>query len=146
MDQAVFNDDAAEVAPAIPARLLVVDDDRVLRLVITRIARQAGYEVAEAASYESLRRLLGEGGCTCATLDLTLGEHGGVDVLQHLAEIGFDAPIIVVSGSDENVREQALLVAHRLGLNVGGSFGKPLNLSDLRNLLSEIRARQVVEA
>jgi hypothetical protein len=48
-------------------------------------------------------------------------------------------PIIVVSGSDENVREEALRVAHRLGLNVGGSFGKPLNLSHLRTLLSEIR-------
>ena len=77
-------------------------------------------------------------------VDLSLGEHGGLDVLQHLAQLKFDAPIIVVSGSDDKVREEALMVARRLGLNVCGSFGKPMNLSHLRNLLGEIRKRQLV--
>jgi hypothetical protein len=59
----------------------------------------------------------------------SLGQHGGLDVLQHLAQLKFEAPIIVVSGSDDKVREEALMVARRLGLNVCGSFGKPMNLS-----------------
>jgi two-component system, chemotaxis family, chemotaxis protein CheY len=87
---------------------------------------------------------MGEGAYACVTVDLSLGEHGGLDVLQHLAQLKFDAPIIVVSGSDDKVREEALMVARRLGLNVCGSFGKPMNLSHLRNLLGEIRKRQLV--
>jgi DNA-binding response OmpR family regulator len=145
MDQVVFKTEAdGELRPEISDSLLIVDDDRVHRMVIARIARQAGYEVDEAATYETTRRLLGEGAYACVTLDLSLGEHGGLDVLQHLARIGFDAPIIVVSGSDDTVREEALAVARRLGVNVCGSFGKPMNLSHLRTLLCEIRKRQVV--
>jgi len=145
MDQVAFNTEAdGELLPVISDKLLIVDDDRVHRMVIARIARQASYEVDEASTYEEARRLLGEGSYACVTLDLSLGEHGGLDVLQHLAQIGFDAPIIVVSGSDDTVREEALAVARRLGVNVCGSFGKPMNLSHLRNLLSEIRKRQVV--
>ena len=115
-------------------------------MVLARVARQAGYEVEEAGTYEAARRLMGEGAYACVTLDLSLGEHGGLDVLQHLAQIKFDAPIIVVSGSDDKVREEALMVARRLGLNVCGSFGKPMNLSHLRNLLGEIRKRQARRA
>jgi CheY-like chemotaxis protein len=145
MDQATVNTDAdSQVLPTISHRLLIVDDDRVHRMVLARVARQAGYEVEEASTYETARRLIGEGAYACLTLDLSLGEHGGLDVLQHLAQLKFDAPIIVVSGSDDKVRQEALMVARRLGLNVCGSFGKPMNLSHLRNLLGEIRKRQVV--
>jgi DNA-binding response OmpR family regulator len=145
MDQVIFNTDAdGEVLPAVADRLLIVDDDRVHRMVLARVARQAGYEVEEAATYETARQMMSEGAHACVTLDLSLGQHGGLDVLQHLAQIKFEAPIIVVSGSDDKVREEALIVARRLGLNVCGSFGKPMNLSHLRNLLGEIRKRQLV--
>jgi len=133
-----------EELPAIAHKLLVVDDDIVHRMVLTRIAKQAGYEVDEASSYEAARQLLGANLYACVTLDLSLGEHGGLDVLQFLARERFEAPIIVVSGSDDEVRQEALLVARRLSLNVCGSFAKPMNLSHLRELLREIRKRQVV--
>jgi CheY-like chemotaxis protein len=145
MNQATVKTDADSLAlPTISHRLLIVDDDRVHRMVLARVARQAGYDVEEAGTYEAARRLMGEGAYACVTLDLSLGEHGGLDVLQHLAQVKFDAPIIVVSGSDDKVREEALMVARRLGLNVCGSFGKPMNLSHLRNLLGEIHKRQAV--
>ena len=145
MDQAAIDTDADSVTlPGIAHRLLIVDDDRVHRMVLARVARQAGYEVEEAGTYEAACRLMGEGAHACVTVDLSLGEHGGLDVLQHLAQLKFEAPIIVVSGSDDKVRQEALMVARRLGLNVCGSFGKPMNLSHLRNLLGEIRKRQLV--
>jgi two-component system, chemotaxis family, chemotaxis protein CheY len=145
MDQiAVETAASGELLPVISDKLLIVDDDRVHRMVIARIARQAGYEVDEAATYEAALHLMGEASYACLTLDLSLGEHGGHDVLQHLARIGFPAPVIVVSGSDDTVREAALAVARRLGVNVCCAFGKPMNLSHLRTLLSEIRKRQVV--
>jgi two-component system, chemotaxis family, chemotaxis protein CheY len=145
MDQLTCDTKAeGELRPAISDKLLIIDDDRVHRMVISRIARQAGYEIEEAASYEVVRQLMGEGIFGCVTLDLSLGEHGGLDVLQHMSQIGVHAPVIVVSGSDDTVRDEALAVARRLGINVCGSFGKPMNLSHLRNLLGEIRKRQVV--
>jgi DNA-binding response OmpR family regulator len=143
-DYAVNEECDTEKLAAIAHKLLVVDDDTVHRMVISRIARQAGYEVDEAASFEAARRLVGESAYACVTLDLSLGEHGGLDVLQTLSHAKFDAPIIVVSGSEDAVREEAMMVARRLSLNVCGSFAKPLNLAQLRDLLREIRKRQVV--
>lgn len=133
-----------EMPSAIPHKLLIVDDDTVHRMVLARVAKQAGYDVDEAPNYETAGRLMGQDTFACVTLDLSLGEHGGLDVLQRLAHLGFHAPIIIVSGSDDQVREEALVAARRLGLNILCAFGKPINLSHMRTLLGEIRKRQVL--
>ena len=133
-----------DALPAIAQKLLVIDDDTVHRMVICRIGRQAGFEVEEAATYEAACRLLAHEDFACVTLDLALGDHGGLDVLQDLARIGFERPVIVVSGSDDEVRQEAAEVARRLGLNVCRPFQKPVKLAELRSLMHEIRKRQSV--
>jgi len=130
--------------PTIADRILVVDDDTLHRMVLARIARQAGYEADLAPDYETACRLIAANSYGCVTVDLSLGDHGGLDVLQVLARAQLDAPVIVVSGSDDSVREEALMVARRLKLNAFGCFAKPINLSRLRALMQEIRKRQVV--
>jgi two-component system chemotaxis response regulator CheY len=142
-DQYASLDEADEMSRA-SWKLLVVDDDTVHRMVICRIARQAGFEVDEAASYEAARRMLGSGVYGCVTLDLSLGERGGIDVLKFMAEIGYASPVIVVSGSDDDVRRESFDVARRLNLNVCRPFSKPVKLAELRELMREIRKRQVV--
>ena len=144
-DQYEVQCDAAHgVAPEIPYKLLVIDDDTVHRMVICRIAGQAGFEVDEAASYETARRMLGLSVYGCVTLDLSLGERGGIDLLRYMAEIGYPSPVIVVSGSDDAVRNESFAVARKLNLNVCRPFSKPVRLADLRELMREIRKRQVI--
>lgn len=137
-------DDAFEALPSISQRLLVVDDDTVHRMVICRMARQAGYQAEEAACYEAVLRLMGEQIFACVTLDLSLGDHGGLDVLQHMAQIGFQSPVIVISGADDAVREETFAAGRKLGLNLCRPFAKPLKLGELRDLLREIHKRQAV--
>jgi DNA-binding NtrC family response regulator len=141
-DQSAFLDEAGK-ASGISHKLLAVDDDTVHRMVICRIARQAGFEVDEAASYEAARRMLGLSVYGCVTLDLSLGERGGIDVLRYMAEIGYPSPVIVISGSDDEVRSEAFTAARNLKLNVCQPFSKPVRLADLRELMREIRKRQV---
>ena len=142
-DQPAFSDEA-DKAPGISHKLLAVDDDTVHRMVICRIARQAGFEIDEAASYEAARRMLGLRVYGCVTLDLSLGERGGIDVLRYMAEIGYPSPVIVVSGSDDEVRSEAFIAARTLNLNVCRPFSKPVKLADLRELMRELRKRQAV--
>lgn len=125
-------------------RLLVIDDDTVHRMVLARIARQASYDVDEAASYEAACRLMADHAYSCATVDLALGNRGGIEVLQHMARISYRAPVILVTGSDEAVRREAFEVACRLGLNVCEPFAKPVKLAHLRNTLNELHKRLVV--
>jgi DNA-binding response OmpR family regulator len=142
-DQSAFPDEA-DKASGILHKLLVIDDDTVHRMVICRIARQAGFEVDEAASYETARQMLGLVVYGCVTLDLSLGERGGIDVLRYMAEIGYPSPVIVVSGSDDEVRSEAYTAARKLNLNVCRPFSKPVKLAELRELMREIRKRPVV--
>src|ERR1700676_2570688 len=104
-DQHASLDEADEISGG-TRKLLVVDDDTVHRMVICRIARQAGFEVDEAASYEAARQMLGLSVYGCVTLDLSLGERGGIDVLQYMAEIGYASPVMVCSGAAGPVHKQ----------------------------------------
>lgn len=142
-DQFASLDEADEMS-GVSHKLLVIDDDTVHRMVICRIARQAGFEVEEAATYDAARRMMTHNAYGCVTLDLSLGDHGGVEVLQFMADIGYASPVIVVSGSDDAVRSESSAVARKLNLNVCRPFSKPVKLSDLRDLMREIRKRQVV--
>jgi DNA-binding response OmpR family regulator len=142
-DQYAALDEAEEIAAG-SHKLLVIDDDTVHRMVICRIARQAGFEVDEAASYDAARRMLALTVYGCVTLDLSLGDRGGIEVLRYMAEIRYASPVIVVSGSDDAVRSEAFAVARKLNLDVCRPFSKPVRLADLRELMREIRKRQVV--
>src|SRR5579862_1174655 len=99
-------DDQEDLAPAgvargIAPRLLVIDDDNLHRMIICRVAAKAGYLPAGAATYEEAVQLVQETQFDCISLDLSLGEHVGVDMLRHLWVIGSKAPIIIISGCDD---------------------------------------------
>jgi CheY-like chemotaxis protein len=90
---------AAE-ASALP-RLLVIDDDYLHRKIICRVAAKAGYALAGAATYDEATKLALENAFDCISLDLSLGQHGGIEMLHYLRGIGCKAPIIIISGADQ---------------------------------------------
>jgi len=127
----------AEGAP----RLLVVDDDTLHRMIICRIAAKVGYVPVGAASHQEAAKLSWEGAFDCITLDIALGERGGVELLRHLAEVGCKAPIIVVSGCDDATLRETIRAAKSLQLNVAEPVRKPVDLTILRYMLEGFRGR-----
>jgi two-component system, chemotaxis family, chemotaxis protein CheY len=121
-------------------RLLVIDDDNLHRMIICRAAAKAGYVPAGAASYDEAAQLVQEGAFDCITLDLSLGEHAGVEMLRHFWVIGCKAPIIIISGCDDATCAETAKVAESLKLNVWESIPKPVNLAVLRDSLERLRA------
>ena len=91
-------DIAQPQASALP-RLLVIDDDYLHRKIICRVAAKAGYAPAGAATYEEAARLALETAFDCISLDLSLGQHAGSEMLQYLRGIGCKAPIIVIAAA-----------------------------------------------
>src|SRR5580658_3293515 len=114
-------------------RLLVIDDDNLHRMIICRVAAKAGYVPAGAASYDEAARLAQESVFDCITLDLSLGEHVGDEILRHFWVIGCKAPIIIISGCDDATCSETEKVAESLKLNVWESIPKPVNLAVLRD-------------
>jgi two-component system, chemotaxis family, chemotaxis protein CheY len=126
---------------ATPPRLLVIDDDNVHRMVICKIGAKAGYEVFGAASYDEAARRFLERRYDCVTLDLSLGQRDGVEVLRDLVQGGFEEPIIIISGATDAITAETVKIGKSLNLNVRDPIPKPVNLAVLRQSLIDIKAQ-----
>jgi two-component system, chemotaxis family, chemotaxis protein CheY len=133
---------ATLVPPAGAPRLLVIDDDNLHRMIICRAAAKAGYAPAGAATYDEAAHLVQDNAFDCITLDLSLGEHAGVELLRHLWVIGCKATIIIISGCDNATCGDSRRVAESLKLKVWDSIPKPVNLGVLRDSLERLKAER----
>lgn len=124
---------------ALAPRLLVIDDDSLHRTILCRVAAKAGYALATAATYEQAVELTQATAFDCITLDLSLGQHDGIEMLQHLHAIGCQTPIIIVSGCDGATCREALRAAKALKLNVLETVPKPVDVATLRFSLERLR-------
>jgi len=137
---------AADDARVVVPRLLVIDDDDLHRMIICRVAAKAGYLPAGAASYEEAVKLVQQTAFDCITLDLSLGDHVGVEMLRHFWVVGCKAPIIIISGCDGPTCSESAKVAESLKLNVWELVPKPVDLAVLRELLERLKAEQEAPA
>jgi CheY-like chemotaxis protein len=120
-------------------RLLVIDDDLLHRMIVCKVAAKSGYTAAAAASYEEAVELIRQHTFDCITLDLSLGQHAGAEILRHLWVIGCKVPVIIVSGADDALCKETLRVGKSLNLNIWELVPKPVDLSVLRRSLERIR-------
>jgi CheY-like chemotaxis protein len=122
------------------ARLLVIDDDAVHRMIICKLAAKAGMATFEAENCGDVVRLTTSDDFECATLDLSLGERAGTEVLRHFSICGFRAPIVIVSGADADVTQHALDLGNWLGLTMLPPLGKPVDLPRFRDIFEKVAA------
>ena len=119
-------------------RLLVIDDANIHRMILCRIGEKVGFEAVGAASFDEAAKLLRESQFDCITLDLSLGERAGVEVLHLLSVIKYKGPIIIISGAEQTVCEETLKIGKSLNLNLCTPVPKPVDLSALRESLAHI--------
>jgi CheY-like chemotaxis protein len=123
-------------------RLLVIDDDSLHRMIICRLAAKAGYLPAGAASYDEAVTLAQQAAFDCVTLDLSLGDHSGNEVLHQLAALGSTAPIIVVTGGDNTACKEIVKLAGVLNLDIWECIPKPVDLVMLRRFLERLKSER----
>src|SRR5260370_1067849 len=86
-----------------PYRLLVVEDEPLMRSIIVQLARSEGYEVMEAPAAEIALHIFEKEKIDLAILDLNLTSGGsGLDLLPKMREL--DAPSIHFSSERANNR------------------------------------------
>jgi two-component system response regulator AtoC len=78
-------------------RILIVDDEENIRLVLRTLLRRHGYEVETAASGEEALPLVESFGPDVVLADVRMPKMGGLDLLATLRAKGHDATIIVMS-------------------------------------------------
>lgn len=120
------------------ARVLVVEDDVIMRQVLTVALRGRGYDVHEARTGAEARGLLDRGGVDAILLDLGLPDIDGVEIAREASEV-HHVPTIVVSA---RVEEQHLVRALDAGANdyVTKPFREGELMARLRAALRPLRA------
>jgi EAL domain-containing protein (putative c-di-GMP-specific phosphodiesterase class I) len=117
-------------------RLLVVDDDLVQRTIIGKIGARLGYDTVIASTFEIASELLRNESFDIMTLDLSLGERDGIELLRLVADLKLNAmPIVIISGCDEWVLSSTKRVGNSLELSLTCCLTKPLDLDKVRNAL-----------
>lgn len=113
------------------ARILVVDDDAEVRLLLRRCLERETYTVSEAQNGEELFAALGHGQTDLITLDLALGGEDGLDLARRI-RAAHNIPIIMISGKGDTIDRV-------VGLELGADdyISKPFHL---REVLARVRA------
>jgi CheY-like chemotaxis protein len=120
-------------AEEFPLRILIAEDDYILRRTLTILLKGLGYDVE---SVENGAECLSAGMTQAYDLiltDLEMPEMNGVDCATHLREAGVKTRIIALTGSAvTNAREGCL----RAGMN--GYLAKPITQNVIKNSLREV--------
>jgi DNA-binding response OmpR family regulator len=116
-------------------RLLVVDDEPVQCLIVTRAMAAAGFAADSVTSLEEASRRVASCAYDVIVLDLSLGGREGISLLRLIAASPSDPIVVLMSRLDERVRAASTRFAVALGLRVAGALEKPVGPSALRALL-----------
>jgi two-component system response regulator AtoC len=123
--------------PAGP-RVLVVDDERLLRWSVAETLTGRGYEVEEASDARTAMQAFGEGDRTdLVLLDLRLPD---TDDLRVLAKIREKAPTVPVILMTAFATREIVEDAHAMGTPV---LNKPFDLDDLARCVERVLAGRV---
>ena len=117
-------------------RLLIVEDDDILRDGLIRSLRQVGYQVTATASGQQALQLVQSEDPDIVILDLGLPDLPGLSVLQQIRARGNKVPVLILTALDA-------LEDRINGLNAGADdyLGKPFDLMELEARLRALLRR-----
>jgi adenylate cyclase len=93
----------ASASPTAPGRLLIIDDNKVMRLLLTRGLEQQGHSVATAENGRRGLEILRAERFDLVLLDIQMPEMDGLQVLEHITgDLNLrEIPVIMISSLDE---------------------------------------------
>jgi DNA-binding response OmpR family regulator len=121
-------------------RLLLIDDEPALADYLASAASECGFEPVITSRDEEFRDAFLAERPDVVALDLGMPGMDGVELLRFLADQGYRAPVLIVSGFDRRVLESAFRLGEALGLIMYGPLEKPVRLQNLEAMLNRLRA------
>lgn len=114
-----------------PKRILVVDDEEPVRLLLRECFELDGYQVVEASDGRALAERLAEAPVQLITLDLNLGGESGLELARQIRAT-CNVPIVMITGKGDTIDRV-------VGLELGADdyITKPFHL---REVLARVRA------
>lgn len=119
-------------------KLLTIDDDPGFRTFVRAAAEDCGFDVETVATGEEFRAALTRSQVDGFVLDLSMPETDGIEILRYLADMNTRAPILIVSGFAERIRDAALRLGTARGLVMAGVLAKPVRAAMLKAKLLQL--------
>lgn len=113
-------------------RILVVDDEQLVRWFLERALKKWGHEVVTASTVNEAMKNMGNKGFDVLFTDLRMPEGNGADLLDRLSEIASSRPKVVVCSAfitadmAKDFKEKGFL-----------TLKKPFKLSELQDAVSK---------
>lgn len=117
-------------------RLLIMDDDRDVAAFFENVGQGLGFEVCSLHDPAKFFDAVESFDPNLLLLDLQMPGRDGIELLRELSERACKASIFIASGLDSRVLTTAEQLGRSMGLNMAGSFCKPIGLEELQALLS----------
>jgi membrane fusion protein, heavy metal efflux system len=124
-----------------PATILVVDDDEMLRQVLSRVLTRGGHVVLPATDASQALQLASEHSLQLAIVDLCLPDRDGVELANALRERGASMPLILMTAYPLRLREHPDLTKQ-----FNKVLTKPINLEELRQAIDDALAQEPASA
>lgn len=123
-------------------KVLVIDDDRSVRHIVTRgLNGHGGLEVLSAEDGDQGLELMNAENPAVALLDVFLPEYNGLELFRKMRAIDSKMPVIFITGDTSS---DTAIEAMRAG--AFDYLAKPLNIEQLRHLtLSAVKARRMMD-
>ena len=111
-------------------RILIVDDDEMVRYILKEVLSGAGYSVVEAESGEAAIQKLSEHALPLVLMDRFMPGMGGPEALRRIREQWPATRLVLLSGSPAGMEEEPQLERVR-------TFPKPFDNQELLRMVRE---------
>jgi putative two-component system response regulator len=119
------------------ARVLIVDDERLIQQLLAKVLEDEGHSTAVAGSVAEARGHLEAGDFDLILCDVDMPGESGFELARSLRDHGSDAAVVMMSGI-----EDPRLAAEAVGLGVHGYMLKPFQLDEARTKVADALRRR----
>ena len=120
------------------ARILVIDDDAPVRMIIRRMLVQEGHDVVEASDGDTGFEMYTREPADVVITDIVMPKKEGLETIKELCKAFPDVKIIAISGGGKVEGRYYLDIAKKLGAK--RTFEKPFTWQKLTESVKELLA------
>lgn len=120
------------------ARILIIDDDSLVRFALVLMLEHEGHEVMEAANGHDAIRIFRECQPDLVIADIFMPEMDGFETIRELRDTAAELKIIAISGGAPIGTPDNLKIAREFGADA--AFAKPIDRQEFLSSVSRLLA------
>ncbi|RHW40026.1 response regulator [Lysinibacillus yapensis] len=117
--------------------ILIVDDQKGIRLLLNEVFTKEGYNVYQAANGLEALKIIDCHKVDCMMLDMKIPGMNGLEILKSVGERNVKIPVFMMTAFEE---EELIEEARRLGMTK--YFRKPFNIFEIRDEVNVLLKEQ----